>query len=176
MKFGEAVKNAMKSWKLALLAGGVTYGVAWLINYFKVQPIQITASVIDVRTQVVNQGIAGNFGDKILGLPFVDFLSAQIPAGFAGLAGLLVGAFAITFLGSILVNLGLPKLPFGNEAFKKVSSTLLYGSLLGAIIIGMVTSIGVWTTLVAMAIYYIVIAVIIALLFNMKPIEKFASQ
>ena len=168
---GDAVK---KSWRLVLATSLATYLIAMLVSFFQVPTLTVTASVVDIRQQVLSQGAAPQIGEYLVSL-FQGILPWTLPAAI----GLLIGAYVFITIGLAVVY-AMPKLAVGfgilkSDKTKKIASALLYGSLIATIVLGLATGIGIPATLLAMALYYLGITAVLTLVMKVKVVDNLVT-
>ena len=122
----------------------------------------VSFAIIDVNVgQQISAGIKTDLASRVLG-----FLSgANIPLPMALITSIIAGII-IVWLGVLAV--GFVKgfgLPTGKTAMGQLAAVLFYGSLFGGVVVGLIgnsidSTIPVLGTVIAMLIYYMIVAVV----------------
>lgn len=168
-----------ETWKQGIVVGASALGLSWVLAKLAVKPIEITMSTIDVRTQIMNQGLMTGFGQR-----FVDFMSNIIPliktpAGFIGtLIAVILGAYFILYTGKVVHKFfnEFSIFGFGKSKITKLPLQMLIGAALLGILLKVLTSIDAWTIIVALLIYYLVLSIIVGLLSKMGVLKFFKAE
>ena len=162
------------TWQKGIGVGVIALVLAWVINLTKIKPLEITMATIDIRQQIARQGAFPQIGQRV-----VDFFQNIIPVmdnvpAFVGLIAVtLIGSVLALYLGTILYKLmGEFKIgAIGKGKPTKLALELILGFAMLSIGLIWATGIGFWNIIVAMFIYYVIIALIMGLLANAKIIR-----
>src|SRR3990167_2453893 len=152
--------------KWGMMGGGVglvSYGLAWAYKaIFGANGAGVlTFSTLDVnvRQQIIS-GVDTSLGNQMLNL---------LGGNFSNIAGGAVGAFLMAFIGSILVVLVgrfiYELIPFGKDQSYRLTTVLLYGSVVGGWIVSFMSGNGgvkipTINAIVAMGIYFFIVSVV----------------
>lgn len=175
MSFVQGFTSAFKkSWKNGAIVGLLAIGLSYLISWLNIKPIELTFSTINVRQQIASQGMLPQLGQRV-----IDFIQNIIPVQanmpalvimlitvvLGGILALGLGTWIYGLLGEF--NLG----PIGRTKATRTAIRLLIGTTLLSLLLIGVTGIPALSVVVAMFIYYLIIAFVMAAAVNLKIIR-----
>lgn len=159
------ILRSAKTYSVGIAVGIATWLLAWTVNMFNLvkvlniggQPVSTGALSLNVGTAASGMGTANALGVKAMAL-----LTA-IPGGLFAQASLLA-LVTITIGSTILVAIGRwiyswEIIPKGRPRWK-LAVELLYGAIVGTIIVAGIGGVGV-SAVITMAIYYGIIALVV---------------
>lgn len=147
MNFVASIKGSLQRW---WVTGAIVGSVAWLLSVFvfpKLPDINITFATVDIP--IGQQGIPG-FGETIL-----NFLKLGDPT-MGNFLTVVLSGIVLVVLGRFIYNI----IPMGKTQYSRLSFVLLYGALLGTLILAGAAQFPWGTALMVMGIYYLIISIV----------------
>ena len=157
--------------KIALASAGVaaiSYGLGWIYKFFPEGLVNLSFSAVEVP---VREQIKSGFDTTIAG-KLLSYLGGSIPQGgvIAALIMLYVAAFVVVWLGSFISE----RINFGKtETVKFAVGMTLAAVILGIVVGTMSPTIGALGTMLAMLIYFGIVALVYVAARNIEGLKDF---